>query len=493
MSLKGTWSAAAKSDTSAVKKVWSAPALIDEVRPADIPAKSQKQKASGGSKGGLRVSNASWGGGGRNLGWAAPAQVQVKVEPAKAKISNAGWGGAAKVSDTKKKVTKETSTKKEEKTKVTSSAAWSAPAKIKKVETSNSSQSGPAKIKNVVSTSTSSWSAPAKVPAPTICIESIPTPAPTTCDDRYSTWYYNINIGKCVNDDSMGGLEGEFDKLVECCGEYFIDTFCKYEDKCCSMNNHIWYYNVVANVCTNKADMTSNVGEWESDVECCSAKFEEYPCPVTDVCFPEPETILTAEPTMTPSAAPTSCENLYSTWYFDSSNGKCVSGMAGLGGEAFGSLDACCGAKYPDDEGFEYCLQYLNVDMCCLMKYDAWYYNSIEKVCTNDPGMVGNGNEEFDSESACCVVESGVFPCPSIDICIPVPPPPEILTGQPTGPEITTGEPTGPGLLTFAPTTPTTPENFETPFPSPAPSFGSTPTVSKETTGPPTFSRGGRE
>jgi hypothetical protein len=435
--------------------VWSASASSNKVQPTGAKnEKKQQKKVTSQGKGGLRVSNASWGGGGRNLGWAAPAQVQVKVEPAKPKISNAGWGGAAKV-DTKKKVSNM-----DEKPKVTSSSAWSAPAKIKKVVTSSSS----------------AWSAPARVPAPTICIESTPTPAPTTCNDRYSTWYYSISTGKCVNDDSMTGLEGEFENLVECCGDYFIDTFCKYEDKCCSMNNHIWYYNTVEKVCTNKGGMDGNVGEWESDVECCKDMFNDiYPCPLVDVCVPEPETILTSTPTLAPSAAPTTCEDLYSTWYFDSSNGKCVSGVTGLGSEAFVSLNACCEAKYPDDE--EFCLNFLNVDMCCLMKYDAWYY--IEGVCTNDLSM-GTGSGQFDSESACCKANfGGQFPCDAVNICIPMPPP-EVITGEPTGPE----------LLTFAPTTP---ENFETPFPSPAPSFGSTPTVSKETTGPPTFSRGGRK
>lgn len=434
-----------------VKNDWSAPASIAKVRPAEAPAKSAKTSG----KGGLRVSNASWGGGGRNLMWGAPAQVQVKTEPAKPKISNVGWGAAAKVSDIKKKV----ENKKEVKTKVTSSSAWSAPAKIKKV----------------VSTS-SAWSAPARVPAPTICIESTPTPAPTTCDDRYSTWYYNGE--KCVNDDSMSGLVGEFDLLRECCEEYFIDGSCKYEDKCCSMNNHVWYYNTVSNVCTNQADMDGNEvgGEWDSDFECCGAMFGEFPCPVKDVCFPEPETILTSTPTLAPSAAPTTCEGLYSSWYFDPSNGKCVSGQAGMGGDVFASVDACCGAKYPGGEEFEYCMEFLNVDMCCVMKYEAWYFNGAE--CTNDPSLLVDiiiTGEKFDGAEECCQAAFGGAACIVSDICIPVPPE-TTVTEEPSEP--VTEEPSEPEILTFQP--------------SPAPSFGSTPTVSKETTGPPTSSRGGR-
>ena len=380
--------------------------------------------------------------------WGAPAQVQVKVEPAKPKISNVGWGAAAKVSDIKKKVEK----KNEVKTKVNTASAWSAPAKIKKV----------------VSTS-SSWSAPARVSAPTICTESTPTPAPTTCEDRYSTWYYNGE--KCVNDDSMSGLVGEFDLLLECCEEYFTDDFCKYEDKCCSMNNHVWYYNEGSNKCTNDGSMVGNVGAWDSDFECCGAKFGIFPCPVTDVCIPEePETILTA----TPTAAPTTCEALYSSWYYDPSNGKCVSGVAGFGGGEFASVDACCEANYPGEEAFEYCMEYLNEDMCCVMKYEAWYFNGAE--CTNDPSLlVGISGEKFESAAKCCQAAFVGAACAVNDICKPVPPE-TTVTEEPSEP--VTEEPSEPEILTFQP--------------SPAPSFGSTPTVSKETTGPPTSSRGGR-
>jgi hypothetical protein len=462
----GTWSSLAKPAGTTVKNVWSAPATMNKVRPAEAEGKSAKITATSqakkeSSKGGLRVSNASWGGGGRKLEWAAPAKVQVKVEPAKPKISNVGWGASASVSQ-KKKVE----------------------AKVEHLSQKKKVEAKVERVKTTKVTSASAWSAPAKVPAPTICIESTPTPAPTTCGDRYSTWYYNINSETCVNDDSnMSVLVGEFVNLSECCDKYFDDD-CSYEDKCCSMDHHTWYYNEITNVCTNAEGMTGNVW-WASDVECCQEKFNEFPCPVVDICYPvetletdEPTEAPSPAPTKAPSPAPTTCEQLYSTWYFDNSNGKCVSGLSNMGGEAFDSLEVCCGSKYPANE-FDYCMEYLNVDMCCLMKYESWYYNSIEGVCTNDPGMVGNGSEQFDDESACCIVQFGsVTACDTSNICIPEPPE-SSFTLPPTDGDF--------------PLQPTVPETAETPFPSPSPSFGSTPTVSKEVTGPPTLARGGRQ
>ena len=94
--------------------------------------------------------------------------------------------------------------------------------------------------------------------------------------------------------------------------------------------------------------------------------------------------------------------------------------------------------------------------------------------CTNGYENTSNdsGNELFNTAFECCEDGLGMGnsgQCPFEDVCFPNPP------------------------------TPTPPEVLETPepttyMPSPAPTFGSTPTVSKETTGPPTMAavRGGR-
>ena len=112
------------------------------------------------------------------------------------------------------------------------------------------------------------------------------------------------------------------------------------------------------------------------------------------------------------------------------------------------------------------------VDICCEMR--LWYFSSESGECTN--GFLQDG--EFASLQECCeATQSDEEECLYDDVCVEDPPTPS----PPTPEVISTPEPSAEIIETPSPTTP-----IET---TGEPSFGSTPTVSKEVTGPPTEGR----
>ncbi|KAL3759746.1 hypothetical protein ACHAWU_008240 [Discostella pseudostelligera] len=403
--------------------------------------------------------------------------------------------------------------------------------------------------------------------APTICQTTVaeasptkyPTEAPTSCSSRFSIWYFNKENGKCVNDGTVSDfLVGEYVSMDKCCEAQFPDQeqyeYCMkylYEDKCCSMENHLWLYDSLLEVCTNDVTMVNENTEFYNEViDCCKGEFNLSICPIRDVCIPEPpETIITSEPTEkptlppsdeptpapsdkptpapskeptpTPSASPTTCADLYSVWYYDVASGKCVTGLADAEKEGFDSVNECCGAQFPDVAEYEFCIEYLHVDTCCLMENNVWQFDG--EVCTNEGGMDSEG---YDEDFECCVSQFGQFPCPVENICIPEIPEATPPTVQPSTPELVTSAPSVKEIITMEPTTapvtaepttfapislPPTEKELVTMVPTPSivtpepstmapsineiftstPTFGSTPTVSKETTGPPTQVRAG--
>jgi hypothetical protein len=112
------------------------------------------------------------------------------------------------------------------------------------------------------------------------------------------------------------------------------------------------------------------------------------------------------------------------------------------------------------------------VDICCEMR--LWYLSSESGECTN--GFLQDG--EFASLQECCEeTQSDEEECLYDDVCVEDPPTPS----PPTPEVISTPEPSAEIIETPSPTTP-----IET---TGEPTFGSTPTVSKEVTGPPTEGR----
>jgi hypothetical protein len=120
-----------------------------------------------------------------------------------------------------------------------------------------------------------------------------------------------------------------------------------------------------------------------------------------------------------------------------------------------------------------------------------WYIemsnDGMTKTCTNGYEIPDNieGMTYFDNEDECCAAEFDEGECNVVNVCIevteppPTPVPTFIVTEEP--------EPTTPSPIEPEPTTPSpTPDNEV--FTN-EPTFGSTPTVSKETTGPPTIDR----
>jgi hypothetical protein len=431
-----------------------------------------------------------------------------KVEPT---ISNAGGWGSSVSSVTTTKV--QSSATKAEKVEPTIEAVGGWGSSVSTVKA--------AKPTSTIKTVT--WGSSVSVTstnAPTICQSIVeasptqyPTEAPTSCSSRFAIWYYNTESGKCVNDDTNTEfLVGEYESMYKCCEAQFTDEaeyeYCKlylYEDKCCSMENHLWFYDSILEVCTNDMTLvvdTENTEFYNEDLDCCKGEFiNQSICPTRDVCIPEPpEVIVTAEPTKeptpAPSAAPTTCVDMYSVWYYDVNSGVCVTGTIDSVDVGYGSVDECCGAQFSDAGEYEYCKEYLHVDTCCLIENHVWHFDG--EVCTNAGVEGSNDGEGYDEDFECCIAQFGKFPCPVQNICIPEPPPETATpTAQPTAPELVTSVPTVFEVITMEPTTsaPITPSPTEmevgtlvpttsmpvTPVPSiteiltVAPTFGSTP------------------
>ena len=148
---------------------------------------------------------------------------------------------------------------------------------------------------------------------------------------------------------------------------------------------------------------------------------------------PAPIEVEVTPPAPTPSTpSPTTCQER--NWYFDGE--LCTNGYDEDG--TYTSLLTCCEEEQEgNDCKFE--------DVCCEMR--PWYFDG--EACTN--GIAPDG-DLFDTVLACCEAEEAEGECTFIDVCNPVP---ELVT----------------------------------PIPTDQPTFGSTPTVSKEVTGPPTRGR----
>ena len=385
-------------------------------------------------------------------------QVTAKTEKVES-VSNVGWGSSVSSVSTKPQVTAKT-----EKVETASNVGWGA-----SVST--------VKAGKPVSSSSASWGSSVSVTssnAPTICQTvaeasptMYPTEAPTSCSSRFAIWYFNTESGRCVNDDTdTEFLVGDYESMDKCCEATFSDeaeyAYCKlylYEDKCCSMENHLWFYDSLLKVCTNDITMVvdnENTEFYSDDFDCCKGEFSQSICPTRDVCIPElPETIVTAapskEPTPAPSAAPTTCADLYSVWYYDVSSEKCVTGMSDSVIDGYGSVDECCDAQFSDEDEYEFCKEYLQVDTCCLLENHVWHFDG--EVCTNGGFEGSSGSNGYDEDFECCIAEFKKFPCPVKNICIPELPETVSPTPQPSAPEIVTSVPTVPEVITMEPTT----------------------------------------
>jgi hypothetical protein len=278
--------------------------------------------------------------------------------------------------------------------------------------------------------------------------------------------YYNAG-GICTN-EGMTPLGGtSYSGLLECCEATQPEGECEFVDICCEMRS--WYLST-SGVCTNGF---LEIGEFTTLQECCEETQPDVNCLYDDICSPNPPTpeptaveIVTSEPTYTEigtpvptpieieTPAPTTCmEQEYYT-----AGGICTNeGITPPGGTAFPTLLECCEETQTAEE-CEF------VDICCEMR--LWYLSE-SGVCTN--GFTQDG--EFASLQECCEETQSGADCLYDDICNPDPPAPtpiEVVSMVPTllfTPEPTPGEGTG------------------------EPTFGSTPTVSKEVTGPPTKGR----
>ena len=167
-----------------------------------------------------------------------------------------------------------------------------------------------------------------------------------------------------------------------------------------------------------------------------------------------------AEIIETPS--PTTC--MEQEFYY--SGGICTNeGFTPGGVTSYSSLLECC----EDSQAAGECEF---VDICCEMR--LWYFSSESGECTN--GFLQDG--EFASLQECCeATQSDEEECLYDDVCVEDPPTPS-PTPEPT--------PVPTPVEIIVTPSPTTPIEIET---TGEPTFGSTPTVSKEVTGPPTEGR----
>jgi hypothetical protein len=326
------------------------------------------------------------------------------------------------------------------------------------------------------------------------------------CDMRL--WYLS-EFGECTNEGGVGGTS--YSSLLECCEATQTADECEFVDVCypdpptpeptpdptpeptpeptpsptpspvevvtpeptpspTTCLERDYYYNDDG-VCTNEGFVPGGVTSFSSLLECCEATQIVEECEFVDICSPNPpKPESTPEPTPEPTPSPTpspvevvtseptpSPTTCMEQEYYNA-GGICTNeGMTPPGGTAFPTLLECCEETQTANE-CEF------VDICCEMR--LWYLSE-SGVCTN--GFTQDG--EFASLQECCEETQPGADCLYDDICNPDPPAPtpnEVVSMVPTlvfTPEPTPGEGTG------------------------EPTFGSTPTVSKEVTGPPTKGR----
>lgn len=320
-------------------------------------------------------------------------------------------------------------------------------------------------------------------PAPTICETSTPTrtPPPTTCSES-RVWYRSNNIRiTCTNGDDFDDAKTVYDSLIGCCHNDFGSLDFR---ECKSFSEDV----CIPNIETPEPTL-----------------FPTTEMPTDEIETPEPTQFPTTE--MPTTASPTTCEQRkwYSRGGFNQAK-TCTNGYDSNEGDNFyHSLTACCRREFPNVSP-KFCKSFAE-DVCIeplitpnpttpspttpspttpyptpdptpdptpkptrqptpsptTCEEREWYYTS-NNICTN----FGNPpTSSYPSKRKCCMANTETdtyeeiqvgalggtyFPKPSTcvyyDFCIPFIPP-----SPPTG----------------------------------APTFGSTPTVSKETTGPPTL------
>merc|ERR1711957_438972 len=289
---------------------------------------------------------------------------------------------------------------------------------------------------------------------------------------------------------------------------------------------------------------------YDSRVDCCKGRFgssRPSECASINKCNPKPETPEpTPKPTPSPVAQtttpgptpePTACEAR--TWYFNSDTEICDNKDRDDSDDdkEYDSLKKCCKENFgTPSSNDEYrpeprCPFDQVYDKCCEMKYPTWYWIPNQEVCTNEPMVGAPGSRTYDSRVECCKEKFGSSRpsmCVSSNYCYPEPETPE-PTPKPTPNPVADASPPAPttclqrkwrprngNICTNADVSDGNIPVFDTLIncceetfgfgvqckyedicfdtdtydPTPAPTMsstgGSTPTVSKDTTGPPT-------
>ena len=300
--------------------------------------------------------------------------------------------------------------------------------------------------------------------APSICAPTeVPTSYPTTCEER--RWYFHN--GRCANGDEQD--DKPYSNRDECCDDNNQEdgSACEGRDFCSTevstevptpypttCEGRRWYF--YNGRCANGDEQVEK--PYYNRDECCDYNPNEdgSACEGRDFCSAEVPTEFPTEfptevkvPTLSPASpevetvtlSPTTC--LQRMWYF--SGGICSNGYDEDG--SYTNLQDCCEENQPGPKcEFK--------DVCCMMR--KWYF--ADGICTN---RIAPEGQSFSSLLKCCENEQGgKEDCSFDDVCVPeestTPAPSVIFTPQPS-----TDNPT----------------------------FGSTPTVSKEVTGPPTIPR----
>ncbi|KAL3759751.1 hypothetical protein ACHAWU_008245 [Discostella pseudostelligera] len=182
----------------------------------------------------------SWGAGAGDIApsedesssWGASATLDVDCET-EAVVVVASKGVSSKSSKTKSSKLGNSSAKITSTTSVSSASAWErSPTTV-----SNVWGSSPVTIESTTSPAPSTSSEPSSVPSTSsqpsitqLVVEST-TAAPTPCTGR--VWYYNEEKEKCINDGENGTECGVYESMLKCCEmEVGVNIVCPYEDVC---------------------------------------------------------------------------------------------------------------------------------------------------------------------------------------------------------------------------------------------------------------------
>jgi len=335
------------------------------------------------------------------------------------------------------------------------------------------------------------------------------TPSPTTCEER--KWHYSPQIDGCANADDMDpDDEMAFDTLEKCCEAEFGTEACDSYDICTPTalpssspatpsptpcEERKWRPKDDFTMCTNAGESVSNDtplgGFYETLQECCDEIFGDEACMYEDICntfsptrnsTPNPTQMPSKKPTDAPTdaptessastpttPAPTSCEER--KWRPNDDSTMCTNAGESVSNDiprddAYVTLQECCENIFESGESCEYediCNPSILTDRPTpeptpaptTCRERTWHIHSTKtstaKMCTNGyetPESETGITVEYNNLDQCCEAEFEGGKCMYNDICV-TSPSPSVVTAHPT--------------------------------------FGSTPTVSKETTGPPTM------